>query len=221
VWLPHDRQTVFVSFTGGARYDASNACSTDYAGWAHGRGDTLEVAIVEVHHQEQAVLGPNMACTMMGFGYSVELRLPVPFEGGEIVDRGSGPLWVPEPEAVADLHELPPGWWFYRPDSEPESRTLIRTYHPDPIEPWPPEREILLAQAFDGRPNPFGDPLDGARAGEVSIHGQQVQVSGNPEAGLTVRWTLGTNAMALMLRGPVFTIEMLEAMANGVAVPKR
>jgi hypothetical protein len=219
--LSRDRRVLTVEFIGGFSYTRSDWCSVDHTGWARIEGDVLEVAIGTIPHPDQATSPPDGACSVVGYRYLFRIVLPERFDGTTVRDLGSGQLWLPPPERVADPALLPAAWSLIDVQgdalADPEPHVLFRTYGPlDPSAPRPIPT-VVLAQAFGGPVrHPGGDAI-----GVVKIHGQSVPVHREPgsEEGLNVFWRLNGDAFALITYDASLTVEELAAIANAVAVP--
>lgn len=212
--LARDRRSLAVSFVGGKAYKQTDPCSVDYEAWAGLDGGTLEVAVAEVAHPEQVRGGWNVYCTSEGYAYLFTIVLAAPFQGREVTDLASGPLWVPPPEALAEVSTLPPDWILTSMFSEQSTAELSRTYQPRPGTAGDAGRYIALHQALDG---PTSNVVD-APIGEATIHGSVVPIGRNG-SGFAATWRGGGDGFWFTVVDPAVTIDGFVAMANGVQVP--
>lgn len=212
--LARDRRSIAVSFVGGKAYKQTDPCSVDYEAWAGLDGDTLAVTVAEVAHPEQARGDGDVVCTMEGYGYLFTIVLPAPFQGREVTDLASGPLWIPPPEAVAEVSTLPPDWILTSLFSEQSTAELNRTYQPRPGTPGDPGRFIALHQAFGG---PTSNVVD-APIANGTIHGSVVPIGRNG-AGFAAGWVAGSDSFWFTVVDPAVDLDAFVAMANGVQVP--
>lgn len=212
--MARDRRSIVVSFVGGKAYKQTDPCSVDYEAWAGLDGDTLAVTVAKVAHPEQARGDGNVVCTMEGYGYLFTIALPAPFRGREVTDLASGPLWMPPPEAVAELTTLPPEWVLTSVYSGESNAELSRTYQPRPGLPGDPGRFIALHQAFDG---PNSNVVD-APVANGSIHGSLVPIGRNGD-GFAASWVAGSDGIWFTVVDPAVDLDAFVAMANGVRVP--
>jgi hypothetical protein len=212
--LARDRRSITVSFIGGKPYRASDSCSTDYEGWAGVDGDTLAVVVAKVAHPEQVQGGEGAVCSSGGHGYLFTLLLPAAFPGRTVTDLTSGPLWVPPPDAVAELTVGAADWQLTGVTAEPTLAELSRMYQPRPGVPGDPGRFIALHQAFRG---PASNVVDAPVARGV-IHGKDVPIGRNG-VGFAAAWASGSNHFWFTVEDAAVTLDDFIAMANGVQVP--
>lgn len=215
--LSRDRMSVDLSFLGGQAYERTNPCSEDYGAWASVTGDTLELQVLAVEHPDQRPLALNMACTAEGYFYAFRILLPAPFLGATVRDRPTGPIWIAPPDAVAEPGLLPDGWHLASVRSESSIKELGRTYQPDSGAPGAAGRFMGLSQAFGG---PTSNQID-QPIGIRSVHGQDVPVGRNGDAGFAVGWAAGVDHLWFTVYDPATSLDAFIAMANAVAVPGR
>ena len=60
-------------------------------------GDTLDVAIIQIAHPDQAGLPLNRGCRLEGYEHEFRLALPAPFTGTTVNDLAGGTLFVGAP----------------------------------------------------------------------------------------------------------------------------
>jgi hypothetical protein len=219
--LSPDRRVLSVEFIGGYSYTRPDWCSVDYTAWARIDGDVLQVAIGTLPHPDQATSPPDGACLAEGIGYLFRIVLPERFNGSIVRDLGSGQLWLPPPERLAEPALLPAGWSLIDLQGDelahPEPHQLFRTYGLlDPLAPRPIPT-VVLVEAFGGAiDHPAGKAI-----GTVRIHGQSVPLHREPatDEGLNVFWRLNGDEFALITYDASLTADQLVAIANAVAVP--
>lgn len=212
--LARDRRSIVISFIGGKAYKATDPCSTDYEGWAGIDGDRLAVVVATVAHPEQLRGGEGTACSMEGNSYLFTLGLPEPFRGRTVTDLTSGPLWIPPPDAVAELTIMPPDWQLMAVTSERTIAELGRTYQPRAGAPGDRGRFLALHQAFRG---PASNVVDAPIARGL-IHGKDVPIGRNG-VGFAAAWASGSTHFWFTVEDAAVTLDGFIAMANGVEVP--
>jgi hypothetical protein len=213
--LARDRRSLVVSFIGGKAYTSTDPCSQDYEAWARLDGDTLDVTVAKLDHPKQAGANEGVVCTMEGYSYVFRILLEPPFAGSKVTAGGSGPMWMPPPDAVAEV-PLGPGWQLTALMSEPSINALHRTYQPVPAPTAGADRFMALHQAF-GEPtaNVIDEPI-----GNATIHGSVVPVGRNGEDGFAAAWIVGANHFWFTVSDPSLTLDAFVALANGVEVPR-
>jgi hypothetical protein len=218
--LSSDRRELTVQFIGGFGYRPGDPCSDDYTGWAEIENGVLEVAIVIIHHPDQATLAPDTACLAEGFSYLFHFDLASPFDGPTVRDLASGELWVPPPERVAFPSLLPAGWEAIdlrgSNFGDPGAHELYRTFLPPLTLAAPPRPFMTLVQTFGAA----SDRAEGTVVSKVLVHGNDVDLFRGPEPGeLTVIWLLGGDGMTLQAFDQAMTIDQFVAIANAVRAP--
>jgi hypothetical protein len=217
--LSPDRRELTITFTGDRSDTRSDWCGRDYGAWAGLDGDALVVAITSIPHLDQATPPPNSGCTLIGYGYRFTIALPAPFEGSNVHDIGSGPLWVPDPARLAVAGLLPAGWerWNFGGSAfaDPGPHAFWQMY--GSTEPGHGDAFMSLSQTF-GAPDHHGDSF--VPMSTVTVHGQRVTLFGIPGTRThLVSWTVNGDGLTLTAYDAKMTTDQFVAIANAVDVP--
>ena len=227
--LSPDRRTLTIEFVGGQPYQASDPCSEDYEPWVAPSGDRLEVKVVNVNRPYSTQLGPNTACTLVGYGHTYHLRLADPFLGTTVNDLAEGgTLYVGTPPGALVATSLPAGWALQRSfQQEPGPPPIwVEIYAPGPVgNEWEGPGQIVLYQAF-GSVGEWSDTRAikaesrGAVAVPVTLNGTSATVWFDQASGeLLLAWTLGDQSVGLIGNATDLTPQELVTIAEGVARP--
>jgi hypothetical protein len=195
-------------FVGGPVYKVSHRCSHQYAGWAEQVGDVLEVAVVDVT--------PHLPlpCDALGFGRSLEIRLPTPFTGSQINDRAGYVHFLRAPDGLVQLRGLPAGWLLRAEGDVQESPTgrWLRTYSPEPHPRSGTSRNrVDFIEAFGGPAGVTG----GEEQPTVTVNGQNATLYRHAPTGeLVLVWMLGSDGLALAVNESDFSVDQLITLAE-------
>jgi hypothetical protein len=229
--LSPDGLSLTIGFVGGgSSYLASNPCSTDYAPWVAPNGDELDVEVFEVHHADQATLGPNMACAAVGHLWTFTLLLAQPFHGTTVNDVGrGGTLLVGALPDTAHVVVSPPGWKLqaaFQLDAGPPP-TWVEIYAATAVNPQPGEGpgQLVLYQSFGSSPEWTDNRAEKSRERggvpqPVTFHGAPATVWVDDASGeLLLAWDAGGRSYGLIGNAEDMTVAQLVTYAESVAVP--
>ena len=207
--LSDDKSALTVSFVGGPGYLRSDACSTDYIPWLAANGDTLDVAIIQIAHPDQAGLPLNGGCRLEGYEHEFRLALPAPFTGTTVNDLAGGTLFVGAPAGIARASTIPAGWSLQRSfEQEPGPPPIwVQVYAPAAVADAGPVEgpgQLVLYQAL-GISSEWDDLRGlkaqerGASSTDVTVHGVAEKLWIDPSTGeLLVAWTLDGRSFGLI-----------------------
>jgi len=224
--LSADQKVLTVSFAGSKGFLASDPCSADYEPWLAPDGDELDVAIVEVDRPGQVQLGPNTACTLVGYGHTYHLLLGEPFTGTTVNDRGGGTLFVAAPAGTFRVTRLPDGWsaqhgFALEPGPPP---IWAEIYSAAPVgNDWEGPGRLVLYQAFGivGEWSETRSTKSEDRGGHpvaVTMNGESATVWVDDASGeLLVAWEIGGRSLGLIGNAADMTPQDLVSYAESVA----
>ena len=206
-------------------YLPSDPCSAGYEPWLAARGDTLDVAVVEIPREHTA---PNQACDLLGHGHVYHLALEAPFTGTTVNDLTGGTFYVVPPVGLASTSRLPSGWTLQRSfEQEPGPPPIwVQVYAASAVGEGPIEGpgELVLYEAF-GLIGEWSDTR-AEKARERGAAQLTVRVSGTPEilwrdgasGELLLSWTLDGKSLGLVGNTADMTADQLVNIAEGVTV---
>ncbi len=209
-----DGRRIDLTFVGAKSFAANDPCSADYAATTKVVGGVLEVGVFESRRPAL----PVVACDAVGYSRRLSVDLPVPFTGTTWRDL-FGPYvhFLSAPSGLVRI-TIPDGLSLVRERDVEDSETgrWERTYAP--AADAPPERTLVLYQAFGGPANVTG----GDETRQVTVNDKPATLYRHPPSGeLVLVWELGGDGLALVGYEPAFTPERLIAIAESATPPTR
>jgi hypothetical protein len=228
--LSADQRILTITFVGGKAYLASDPCSEDYEPWVALVDDELDVTVINVERPDQATLGPNIGCTLEGYGHTYHLTLSAAFTGTTVRDQTGGILFVTTPPGAMIASDVPTGWSVQRSfEQEPGPPPIwVEVYAATPVgdQPFEGPGRLVLYEAF-GASGEWRDTRaeksrerGGVRVA-VTMNGASATVWSDAASGeLLLAWTLGGHSVGLVGNSSDMTPEQLVTYAESVSAPQ-
>ncbi len=205
--LSADGRRIDVTFVGAKVFAAKDPCSADYAATTKVVNGVLEVGIFV----SRVPPGGGRNCDSIGYQRRLTADLTTPFTGTTWRDLfGPYTHFLAAPAGLVRI-AVPDGLKLVRERDVEDSETgrWERTYAP--TADAPPERTLVLYQAFDGPVNVTG----GEETRQVTVNGRAATLYRNPPNGeLVLVWDLDGDGLALVGFEPTFTATSLIALAE-------